>query len=278
MDTVDVMYKLIYTFVYGFYYLAAVAIFVLCSIGIFRIGKAHRLANGWMAWVPVLQMIYIARLADDCNRRLGKKSKLGRLTIISYLAGVSVALVACFALIWFVIAAFETNAPLSEEVGGVFVLSMVFLFPLVIGLSVWSSIMNYLCEWTIYRFWDEKNAVLYLLLSIFASASPVLFFILGLRAKKGEAPRSKEAKAAAEAYMQAVQAAQEAAAQEAAAAFDVQPVAAPEAVSEAVCELAPQATPEEAVAPIVAEAEQPKQPLMPEAKPTTDTQPPADFV
>ncbi len=193
------------------FYLAAICFalgllvaFFIAAFALGPLAKAHHFSGRWMAWVPGAQAFLIGRLAKDCATRRGKPQAFAPQLLISF--GIITGLSCTEVLLSILFEVLENGTDWQYEALS---LAGMCAFGLCCLAAAWHLVVLFLAAWQIFCFWEEDKAPVYLIFSIlFPITLPFFLLVLGNRAKKGELPRSKEAKAAAEAYMQAVQAEQ----------------------------------------------------------------------
>lgn len=166
-------------FVFGllfftFAYLIVAIIFQ--GIGIMKMHQTLGLKHGWFAFVPVLNSYALGKVAEQYIKVNGKKS--ARFSIILTILSVVPLIMVClfFVLALFVgigLGASGTTPADVEAVTLVIQLGYYLVyFPVIIGISV----VQYIALWRIFAIFANKNATLYLVLSIFIGISPFLIF------------------------------------------------------------------------------------------------------
>ena len=141
-------------------------------------GRQRR--DGWKAWVPFFNAWLMGDIADDINRFRGKRSNWRFWLLFSQL------LPACFAvmvfsafIIWCVYV--MVDIPDGWEALGLFLVGVIALYVLVVLIEmltvVLSSVFQGLSLYLIYKDYDPKTHVLYLLLSLILGGGIFLFVI-----------------------------------------------------------------------------------------------------
>ncbi len=194
-----------------------VAAYIMTGIGLSRMARACNLRSPWLAWVPIGDLYTIGSIAEIGASRGGKKSMAYRKILPGITCGFLALFVAFFVLMFgFIFSNPElmddTSSDDSTDVGyvsyspddsydygfeiegdgdeyEVYVedtdAAVALLFLLLMGFylliflaAIILAVFQYLALWHVFRLFDESNAVLYLLLSIFLSAMPIIYLIL----------------------------------------------------------------------------------------------------
>lgn len=162
---------LIIVFAFLFVMLAfAVVSLIFQGIGIMKMHEKLGLKGGWLAFVPILNSFAMGRVAEQYIKENGKKS-----------AKFSIILLICQIVSFFF--AFAMGVILG--IGTAFlppsiyaIINLVFTL-LAYGLSFIASVIAYIALWRVFSIFSNKNATLYLILSIFVSVvQPFLIFAI----------------------------------------------------------------------------------------------------
>ena len=150
---------IIFFVILGVMLLVGIGLYILQSLGLYSIAKRRGLDNPWMAWVPVVNMYLLGIIADELVTLNGRKNWNMRWLILYGLCAVIVLELLSF----------------IPFIG--------FLFSMLAGLcSMGVAVIEYFAVYELFKEYEEKNAVLYLVLSIIIS--PILsIFIFLLRNK-----------------------------------------------------------------------------------------------
>lgn len=205
-----------------------IAVYVLSSIGLYRMAKSCNLESPGLAWVPIANLYILGSIAEIGASRGGKKP----LAFRKILPGLTIALIAVvivmFITVFAVAFAEVMNEPMEDDSDfsaenvefvsysaseldytlnpdpdfdvdmdddlyedeeydsdmdalavKLMLVFMLFYFAVII-VALLLSVFEYVALWHVYKLFDESNAVLYLILTIFVSiATPIIYFILG---------------------------------------------------------------------------------------------------
>lgn len=159
----------------------AVALYVFHGLGLMGMAKTCNLRHPWMGFVPYANVYLMGELAE-CAAQPGKKRIPWR-----HLALGGQLLYTALMIVWEVMYGFKvfSLAARAGEVSDYDMLKLLgrsFAFLAVVMLvGMAFSVLLYIIYWKIFNLFDAKHALLYLLLSIFVSAAPVIFFLLRKR-------------------------------------------------------------------------------------------------
>lgn len=203
-EAFGVTFLLIYLFYFLIIGLVSLATYVLTSWGTYSIAKRRGIRNPWLAWIPVGNVWILGCISDQYRyvakgQVKNKRKALLVLNILLYIALI-VMLVLCFVLIFQMISSgfghaqppMGTDAFEESVIGSV--LGLLFVYLVMLGVSVAFTILQYMALYDLYASCDPSNKVLYLILNIFVSITlPIFIFIcrdkdLGMPPKKAEEP------------------------------------------------------------------------------------------
>lgn len=144
--------------------------YIFSGIGIMKMHEKLGLKGGWLAFVPVLNSYALGKVAEQYIKENGKKS--AKFSIILIIGQIISLFSVFFMTVLLIIGA--TFLPAS-----IYTILDVVLTLLSYGLSFILSIISYVALWRIYAIFSNKNATLYLILSIFVSfVQPFLVFAI----------------------------------------------------------------------------------------------------
>ena len=128
------------------------------------------LKHGWMAFVPILNSYALGKVAEQYIKENGKKSaKFSIILLVIQFASVGIGFI--FGLMMGLSQVFfpQSVAMLIELV------SYAFIYIVSFGISI----VSYVALWRVFAIFSNKNATLYLVLSIFVSfVQPFLIFAI----------------------------------------------------------------------------------------------------
>lgn len=162
--------------------------YVLNGLGLQAIAKRRGIQRSWMAWVPVGDMWLLGCISDQYQFVAKGQHKSKRKLLPALVLAMVVPIVICYAASFLLMFISE-----SEEFAPFFALGMFGMFFLIAGLSVFYSVVMYMSCYDLFVSADPKNAVLYLLLSIFLGSIVMRLLIFLCRNKdEGMPPRKPD--------------------------------------------------------------------------------------
>ncbi len=170
----------------AFNLLISVVAYILIAIGLSRMAKACNYPRPWLAWIPYGSSFLIGKLAEISAGRFGKKKIayglwLVILQVVTTLVGFFYVGV-LFSVLFSGLSEFAYSA--STIQGGVdqtaaTLVALVLVLLLILALSIVQAILQYIALYLVFKLFDEKNAMIYLILCIFVSiAMPIVMLIV----------------------------------------------------------------------------------------------------
>lgn len=162
------------------------ALYILRALGVYRMAKTAEISNPWMAFVPIGNSYTFGKLAEKYRRKDGKKSE--KFSVLLLVFDI-LTLIVCVCLIIFTVISLVTilsNAQIAYDNGADMTLSQfsslipVIVFYVVTMLcAVVYNVLHYVAFWRIVASFDNSNATLFTVLSVFFSfLDPIFLFIL----------------------------------------------------------------------------------------------------
>ena len=145
----------------------SVAVYVLRSLGLYKMASNTAAPNPWMAFIPIAHEYLAAKMADRGNAARGKSTKYGQWMLIS---GVVMMTMAVYILVQFVLAVFGEVLHRWIPIDLIITLSMLMIFLyymlfMLICLAV--KVLLVVSHYYLYRDFDPQNAVLYTAITVF---------------------------------------------------------------------------------------------------------------
>lgn len=176
----------IYLIVWGIAALFGIAMYVLRSLSVYTIAKRRGLENPWLCWLPVGFEWMLGSLSDQykylSQEKIQSRRKillgLSITNLVGWLLGIGVMLVSVISAV-------------AEETIGVGFAIAVLLWLVCFGVSIATTVFSYMCKYDLYKSCDPKNAVAYLVISIFINVTEP-FFLLACRNKDEGMPQKTE--------------------------------------------------------------------------------------
>lgn len=159
-----------------------ITMYVLQSLALFKIAKKRGIHNYGMAWVPIGSTWLLGKIADDVNLcRRNKKTNFARNILTLSLIYIAVFILFYIGAIFFAVTVAiqseTTGTSIIDYPATVLVVSLIALGMMV--LAVVLSVLTYMALYRVFYGYDENNAVVFLVLSIFISyLLPIFLFII----------------------------------------------------------------------------------------------------
>jgi len=151
----------------AFAMLFTLAIYVVTALGYYRMAKKLGVDNAFLAFIPVASQYLIGQIAEVGASATGKKSWPWRYILLLPYIGLFV-----LSFVMGVTSALSVVLP-------IFAVLTLLLALVIMPVTIAVVVFNYMALWYIFKLFDEGNAVLYLVLSIFFSvAMPIIILIL----------------------------------------------------------------------------------------------------
>lgn len=181
---------LLYGVAFGVSVLGSLALYLLQAFGLFEMSKTLSLKHPWLSFIPFASTFALGRIAENYEKQNGKKSaKLGvillvlKILLVALLLGFLIALVIAVVFLMIELGKVQNIAP-SAEILSPFIASAI-LYILALGVGIAYNVLYFVSLWRIFSIFQNANATLFTVLSIFFSfLSPIFIFILRKKAPK----------------------------------------------------------------------------------------------
>ncbi len=175
--------------IYLFSFVIGIVMYLLQAFGLYNMGKSLGLQNPWLSFIPVANLYAFGKIAEQYIKADGRKSaKFSKILLTLYI----ILFVILIAFLVFMVAIIMMDAMSDPNVNAYFeseefaaTAVFTFVIPLLLGyfallgVAIALSIVEYIAMWRIFAIFDNDNATLYLVLSIFFSfLSPIFIFVL----------------------------------------------------------------------------------------------------
>lgn len=160
--------------------------YILQGVGLYEMGKRLNLNNPWLSFVPVANVYALGRIAQRYMKRDGTQSAKFSVILLALYIAEFVLMIAFFIFFFVAIFAVIANAELAIETESEMVMSMfasfipvIILYFLLMAVAIAYSVTYYVALWRVFAIYNNSNATLYLVLSIFFSfLAPIFLFVL----------------------------------------------------------------------------------------------------
>ena len=179
-DFTSTTFTFIFYAVYMIFILAISAVgFILLGIGLSRMLKKVGYEKPWLAWIPIANGYAIGVLADKYDD--GKpRSNFAKEILSTEITTLVVTLVMLVVALPIMLVGTAMNISGLVSIGGIIFLGL-YIADLVLSIKLTIKIL--ICYWRVFRIFHPELSVVYLMLSIFASAiaSSIVFLIISNR-------------------------------------------------------------------------------------------------
>ncbi len=167
-----------------------IALFILQGVGLYEFSKKLNFNKPWLCFIPIVSTFALGRVGDCYFKNNGKKAKSLKIWLF-ILAGFNFLILAVFLVVLavllfqFIIGVsniISANDELTTEIFKILIPIAVFYFMAVVTSIVY-RVLYYITLWRIFTVFDNRNAVVYLVLSVFFGfLAPI--FIFAIRKKE----------------------------------------------------------------------------------------------
>lgn len=186
LGVVLVMYLLLFAFM--------IAVYVLQSLGFYKIAKRRGIHNSWLAWLPVGNMWILGSISDQYQYVAKGKVRSRRKVLMGLMIAMYALMIPVFAgfgaLITGIISEYSYAGADLMAGAGTMIAVLGYLAMLVIGII--ATVFQYIALYDLYASCDPHNSVMYIVLSIFINVT-MPFFVFSCRKKDfGMPPRKPQ--------------------------------------------------------------------------------------
>lgn len=171
-------------FILGF--AVQIALFILNGIGLYKMSASLNISFGWLGFVPVASLFQIGKIGQSYVKRDGRPSAKFSLWLL--VCGVAMYIIAAvltvltvlfvFSLIAFAETAIENGDAMTMEMFAGIIPVIILCF-ILFAIEITYIILYYVNLWRVFSIFDNKNATLFLVLSIiFPFLAPVFIFVI----------------------------------------------------------------------------------------------------
>lgn len=162
-----------------------IALFIITGLAYYKMSKGVGFKKAWLGFIPVVSVYALGRIAGTYVKKDGSKSaKFGPvLLVLNVLKYIGVAVFLVFAVISAISIIGNAEYAVSQDIAMELDMFMS-LVPVIISyfvlfaISIAFSICFYVSLWRVYSLYDNKNAVLFTVLSIFFDFLTPIFLII----------------------------------------------------------------------------------------------------
>lgn len=172
-------YLIIMLVVFGFSLLFSLAVYLCTGFSIMKISNKLSIKNGFFGFIPFLSSYKLGEIAECCSFRKGFNKKYAKLLVALNVATSALSIIYAIAMICFMAVSHSFR---ESEIMFVFMAILIFSVILMIAVVITYMVFFYIALYRIYNYFEEKNATLFIVLSIlFSIAYPILLLIIALK-------------------------------------------------------------------------------------------------
>jgi len=176
--------------IYGIFALIGGAVrlvlYILNALGIMNMSDSLGINLSWLGFIPVASLFQMGRIGERYVKRDGRPS--AKFSIWLLISGILMAILAILLVVFTVVFVISTMSYAEEAINGnspmnidmfAGAIPVIIVTILLLAVEVTYFILYYVNLWRIYAIFDNNNATLFLVLSIFFSfLAPIFMFII----------------------------------------------------------------------------------------------------
>lgn len=175
----------VYSLFLGLTSFVGILLFLVFGFGLFNISKKLKINNPWLAFIPVVSDFMLGRVGDFYVKNDGRRAKPLKiwfliLSALNWLLFVTFGLVFAIFISKFYFGVsdiLKANEELTLEIFKILIPIVVFYLVLAV-ITITYKVIYYICLWRVFNIFDNKNAIIYLVLSVFFGFLPPIFIFV----------------------------------------------------------------------------------------------------
>ncbi len=173
----------------------SITMYIMGSLGTYKIAKRRGIHNPWLSWIPVGNMWVLGSISDHYQHVAKGKERKYRHLLLWLTVGVYAGLILFF-IVYFVSIMGATVGAIGGGSGeaavasmlGVLSVALIFYF-VVLAVSIVTTVFQYIALYDLFRSCKPQNAVLFLILSILVNVTYPFFIFACRNADEGMPPK-----------------------------------------------------------------------------------------
>lgn len=145
----------------------ALVFYLFQAIALYKIAKNRGKKNAFLAFIPFANSYYLGSIGDDINATMGKTSTYARKILTFMIAGFASDFVAGI-----------SGSVMRMTKSVLWLAPMVLLYIAGIAFTITMAVYVYISMYKIYNEYDQKNATLFIVLSVLFNIHPFLLFAI----------------------------------------------------------------------------------------------------
>lgn len=166
--------------------LIGLALYLLESIGVYKMAKSAEIKNPWLAFIPVANDWVFGTLAEKYKKKNGTKSArfgiilpvLEGIVLIESIALTIFTVISVKEIMGYALDAVNTSTEMVPE-QFMSLIPVIILYFALMAVAIAYAVVFFIALWRVYYSFDKSNATLYIVLSIiFTISVPIILFII----------------------------------------------------------------------------------------------------
>lgn len=166
--------------------LIGLALYLLESIGVYKMAKSAEIKNPWLSFVPVGRNWVFGTLAEKYKKKNGTKSArfgiilpvLEGIVLIEAIALTIFTVISIKEITGYALDAVNTSTEMAPE-QFMSLIPVIILYFALMAVAIAYAVVFFIALWRVYSSFDKSNATLYIVLSvIFTISVPIILFII----------------------------------------------------------------------------------------------------
>lgn len=166
--------------------LIGLALYLLESIGVYKMAKSAEIKNPWLSFVPVGRNWVFGTLAEKYKKKNGTKSArfgiilpvLEGIVLIEAIALTIFTVISIKEITGYALDAVNTSTEMAPE-QFMSLIPVIILYFALMAVAIAYAVVFFIALWRVYSSFDKSNATLYIVLSVvFTISVPVILFII----------------------------------------------------------------------------------------------------
>lgn len=166
--------------------LIGLALYLLESIGVYKMAKSAEIKNPWLSFVPVGRNWVFGTLAEKYKKKNGTKSArfgiilpvLEGIVLIEAIALTIFTVISIKEITGYALDAVNTSSEMAPE-QFMSLIPVIILYFALMAVAIAYAVVFFIALWRVYSSFDKSNATLYIVLSvIFTISVPIILFII----------------------------------------------------------------------------------------------------
>lgn len=166
--------------------LIGLALYLLESIGVYKMAKSAEIKNPWLSFVPVGRNWVFGTLAEKYKKKNGTKSArfgiilpvLEGIVLIEAIALTIFTVISIKEITGYALDAVNTSSEMAPE-QFMSLISVIILYFALMAVAIAYAVVFFIALWRVYSSFDKPNATLYIVLSVvFTISVPIILFII----------------------------------------------------------------------------------------------------